>query len=293
MRGFTLSLYNASVLDRFDLFEERLARLAKEDYQYMPWCRRFLKFGTKSNKVKLSGIHMTSFKYENELTEGIFSTVRNNQVMYLQLLLDYISNTNITLNLLYCYELALTKADKTYARMIMEMVLSNQAAFAKNRLYRFLWAAVISNEMESASLILKKGIGIEFRKEVILNLNLLLHVVNLDTNENAVEAIGQWPLNELDYGLRLAARDGNLKSCKFLISKGASIRRADVGYIFLKRCVDMDDRDLLPYVSQYFDCYKIERTRSRKGKWTERVKFHVYLKFCCLLLKIGHKPNGY
>lgn len=226
---YTSSLNTASVLGRLDIFEKRLSQLANGDYRYKPWCSRFFKYVTKCHKVvKPSDEYMTSFDYQSELTNGIISTVRNRQAEYLQLLLNYISNMNIPCKLLYCYEYALENDDKTYARMILEMVLNNQAAFAENMLYKFLSAAVASNDMESASSILQNGIGVEFRKDVILNLEDVLRFVNSDTNSNVVDIIDQWPLDELDYGLRYAARDGHLKSCKFLISKGASIKRAGV-----------------------------------------------------------------
>jgi hypothetical protein len=109
-------------------------------------------------------------------------------------------------------------ADKIYAKMILETVLNNHAAFAEHhraKLYQFLTAALCANETESAAAILQNGIGIDFRKEVLLNLHYLFSRVDPETNGKIYECIGKWSIQELDYALRFSAQDGNLKFCKF------------------------------------------------------------------------------
>jgi ankyrin repeat protein len=159
--------------------------------------------------------------------------------------------------------------------MKTKLVLSNQVVFAGNKLYRYLFAAICNREMKSATLILQKGIGIEFGKDVILNLNDLLFFVDLENNEQFYKYIGKWPMEELDYGLRFAAVNGYMKYCKFLICQGASIKRAGASCILLKKCIDEQDRYLLPYLMQCFESSEVEVAKSRKGKRLEEVKFHL------------------
>lgn len=272
-----LSLERASVLDRLDLFEKRLAKLAEGNYRYKPCPPKLV-------ERIMPKLWKENWRYENyiyELRYAIQSTVKRNQVNFLKILLNHISNSGVKCQLVYDYKMALSKRPRTYAKMILETVLKNQTALAGNRLFEFLRAAMGYREMESASLILQKGIGGEFRREVIFNLPHLFHFVNPDTNEQLYECIGEWSPEVLDYGLKCAARDANLKCCNFLISKGASIKRAGVSRILLKRCIDQDRQDLLPC----FDAVNVEYAMSRKGKWIEKAKFRIDMELLSLRLK--------
>jgi hypothetical protein len=283
-----IGLDKASFLDRLDLFEKRLAKLALKNYRKQSCPPELLKWVMP----KLVDDYISFMEYYWELRAGIIVTISKNQSMSLQLLLNHLSKANIKIDLLSYYRNALKSDDKTCAKIILETVLKNQAAYAGNRLFEFLRAAIGWREMESASLILQKGIGSKFRKDVISNLCQLLRFVKPDINKQLYAWIGEWSPEELDYGLYLAAKDGDLKCCKFLISKGACIRRACVSGILLKQCLDQDNQDLL----QYFDPSKVESSKARKGKLMERVKFQVdvkllslRLKLCAYVLKLNNK----
>lgn len=283
---FDLFLYNASNMNRLDLFARRLEKLAIGDYHYertQPEIQQRPERSEEWNNVL----------YWYELWQGLLYTTTRKQVNFLQPLLNHVCKTNIKLELVFCYRKALMNDARNCASMILEAVLKNQTAFSVNDLYELLTVAISHREMESISLILQKGIGVEFRKRVILKLGGILECIDFDNDLQYFEPIGQWPLEELDYGLRFAARDGFLKCCKFLISKGASIRRAGVGSILLKTCVDKNDQDCLQYVSHCFESNIVEAAKYRKGKWAERLKLQVLLKMFSLRLKVCHKPYGY
>lgn len=117
---------------------------------------------------------------------------------------------------------------------------------------------------------------------MISHLHLLFRLVQPDINKQLYDGFGKWPPEELDYGLYLAALNGNLSCCKFLIDKGACMKRAGVTDILLKRYLYQDNQDLL----QYFDASKVETAKSRTGKWTERVKFQVDIKLLSFRLRL-------
>jgi hypothetical protein len=271
---FNISLESASALDRLDLFEKRLARLALRNYRKKSYPPKLLKWMIP----KLLDDYLSFVEYDHELRVGIVFTKCKNQATLLQSLLNHLSKANIEFGLLSYYRNALKKDDQTCAKMILETVLKNQEAYAGNRLFEFLRATIGWREMESASLILQKGIGIKFRKDVISNLHHLFRFVAPEINNQLYDCIGEWSPEELDYGLYLAAQDGHLNCCKFLISKGAYIKRAGVGSILMKRCLDQDNQDLL----QFFDASKVESVKTRKGDWAERVKFQVGMKLLSL-----------
>lgn len=238
---FNLSLEKASVLDRLDLFEKRLARLPLGNFRSKLYLPKLLKWVMP----KLIDEYRRFIDYRNELRIAIMSTVKKNQVTFLQSLMNHLLKANVKFDLLSFYQDALYCNDKIYAKIILDTVLKNQAAFAENRLFEFLRAAIGCRELESASLILQKGTHRKFRKEVISNLSRLFHFVKPETDKLFYDCIGEWPLEELDYGLYLAARDGDLKCCNFLITKGARFKKAVVSGMLLKRCLDQDSHYLL------------------------------------------------
>lgn len=127
---FNIKLDSASALNRLDLFEQRLAILTFVNYRHKKYPPRVLRW----IMPKLNDDYRSYIDCRHELSAGILSSIKKNQATFSQLLLNHCVKVNIKLCLSIDYNSALYGDDQTFAKMILDTVLKNQATLAGDRL---------------------------------------------------------------------------------------------------------------------------------------------------------------